>query len=119
MRRKEELRLLKLLTLKQLANLDTLGLHHGALDTISLFSCQDLTSISITYGQNDDVLFNPTTISLKRIDIEIDMHNGNFTNPLFDFPNVPEAVISVKATFYVEYKMHVPVRASVKPEVYY
>ncbi|KAF8234178.1 hypothetical protein L208DRAFT_1458411 [Tricholoma matsutake] len=89
-------------------NLDTLGLHHGALDTISLFSCQDLTSISITYGQNDDVLFNPTTISLKRININIDMHNGNFTNPLFDFSNVPEAVISVKATFYVEYKMHVP-----------
>jgi hypothetical protein len=57
----------------------------------------------------DNFLFNPEMAKLERITIAIDMWKRDFTSPLFDFSNVPHAFISVGATFYVQYKMNIPV----------
>ena len=73
--------------------------------------CQYLTSLSLTYDPTDNFLCIPEMAKLKRIEIEIDMWERDFTNPLFDFSKVPHASISVTATFYVEYKMYIPVCA--------
>jgi hypothetical protein len=48
---------------------------------------------------------------LERIEIEINMWERDFENPLFDFSMVLDAFISVTATFHVEYKLHIPVCA--------
>lgn len=78
----------------------------------SVLQFQNITRLSLTYGRADErVSFAPEHENLTHIDVVIDMWEKDFTHPFFDFSKVPKASISVKATFYVEYKFHIPVRA--------
>jgi hypothetical protein len=110
-------------------HLETLSLHHCVLKTIDLFDVcalwfirlkvllnsvlqfQNIAKVSLTYGHGDEhVIFAPENGYLGHIDIVIDMWNRDFTYPFFDFSKVPQASISVKATFNVQLKGHIPVR---------
>jgi hypothetical protein len=77
----------------------------------SVLQFQNITKLSLTYGRGDEhVTFAPENEHLRHIDIVIDMWEKDFTYPFFDFSKVPHASISVKATFNVELKGHIPVR---------
>jgi hypothetical protein len=77
----------------------------------SVLQFQNITKLSLTYGPGDEhVIFAPENEYLRHIDIVIDMWERDFTNPFFDFSKVPQASISIEATFNVEYKFHIPVR---------